>query len=458
MSELSSPQPTNPRLTALLSAPILPLLSRLSAPNIGIAFLMTVVTIADAWFVGRLGTVSLAALAIVFPVQTLMNMMSAGAMGGGISSAVARSLGSGQPARAEAIVLHALIIALGMSALYVIFGAILAGPLFSLLGGSGEVLAGAVAYAHIVFGAGIMMWLNNTFASVLRGTGNMLWPATVQSIVSVIHIGLSGAFTLGWGPFPEMGIRGPAIAVIATSAIAAAIMGGDLISGRFGIRLRFSGIALKWELFRDILKVGAVACGNALLTIATVLIVTRLVATQGVAALAGYGLGSRLELILIPLAFGVGGAMTASVGINFGAQQYARARRIAWSGGLAIGIATSALGIVVAIWPDFWLNHFTNDPGAREFGTIYLQIVGPLYGFFGMGMALYFASQGTGNMIWPFTAGCVRLLIAAGGGAIAIVVFGAGSTALFVFVAAGLLSFGGLIVLSLFSRVWNPKP
>ena len=138
----------NPRLHALLNAPIGPLLSRLAAPNIVVLTVQTLVTIADAWFVGRLGVTALASLAIVFPVQTMMLMMSAGAMGGGISSAVARALGAGDQARADAITLHAIVIAVLMAAAYLVIAAIFAEPLFRLLGGQGPVLAGATAQAQ----------------------------------------------------------------------------------------------------------------------------------------------------------------------------------------------------------------------------------------------------------------------------------------------------------------------
>jgi putative MATE family efflux protein len=447
----------NPRLHALLNAPIGPLLSRLAAPNIVVLTVQTLVTIADAWFVGRLGVTALASLAIVFPVQTMMLMMSAGAMGGGISSAVARALGAGDQARADAITLHAIVIAVLMAAAYLVIAAIFAEPLFRLLGGQGPVLAGAVAYAEIAFGAGIAMWLANSFASIIRGTGNMALPAAVMIVTSVIQVALAGGLTLGWGPLPALGLRGPAVALVISFAIAALVLGAFLAAGRLGVRLAIRGTRLRGALFHDIVKVGGVACGNAFLTIATVLIVTRLAAAHGTAALAGYGLGSRLELILIPIAFGAGGVLTAAVGTNFGARQYARARRFAWTGGLAVGAFTGLIGIAAAIWPALWLGIFTSDAGAFAFGGIYLRIAGPMYGMFGLGMALYFASQGTGNMAWPFSAGVLRLIVAAGGGWAAVAWFGAGPAALFAFVSAGLFVFGGVIAVSLFSRVWDPE-
>ncbi len=452
---MNSPEP-NPRLRRLLEGPIAPTLARLSAPNIAVAAATTLVTFADAWFVGHIGIAALASLAIVFPVQALMQMMSAGAMGGGVTSAVARAMGAGNPDRANAIVLHAAIIALGMSAVFVLVVAVAAPWLFAVLGGGGEVLDGAVAYARIAFGGAAAMWLANTFASVLRGTGNMAVPAWILVSTSTLQIALSGALTLGWGPFPALGLRGTASAMVISFGLAALVMAGYVITGRGGIRLHIKGVAFRWEMFRDVLKVGAVACGNALLTIATILIVTRLIAGQGAAALAGYGLGSRLELMLIPISFGIGGALTATVGANFGAGQFARARRVAWAGGLTVAAFTGLVGAVAAMWPDLWLANFTADAGAHAVGARYLAIVGPFYGFFGLGMALYFASQGTGNMVWPFTAGVLRLVVAAGGGMIAAAVFTDDPSMLFACLAAGLFCFGGLIAWSLLFRVWNP--
>ena len=445
------------RLNRLLDGPIGATLARLSTPNIIVSAAQTAVTVADVWYVGRLGVAPLAALALVFPVQAMMQMMSAGAMGGGISSAIARALGAGDRERAEAVVLHALIIAAGMAATYTVLFALFAEPLFALLGGRGEALSGAVTYAHILFGGAVAIWLANTLASVLRGTGNMLVPAMVLTAFFLFGVFLSGALTLGWVGFPALGIAGPATAFVATTGAAALVMLVYLASGRAGLDLRLRGVRLRRELFVDILRVGAVACGNALLTILTIIVVTGLVGRYGTAALAGYGLGSRLELMLIPISFGVGGALTAMVGASRGGKRHARARRVAWTGGLAVFAFTSAIGLTAGIFPNLWIDLFTADPEAVGFARQYLHIVGPCYGFFGLGMTLYFASQGTGNMVWPFTAGVVRMVVAAGIGAVLELWLGAPLEWLFAVVSLGLVLFGGMIALSLFSRVWNPE-
>jgi Na+-driven multidrug efflux pump len=152
-----------------------------------------------------------------------------------------------------------------------------------------------------------------------------------------------------------------------------------------------------------------------ILTNGTVMVVTGLIGREGDAAIAGYGIGSRLEYMLIPISFGIGAALTALVGTNIGARQYHRARHLAWSGALMAGAVAALIGILVAIWPDLWLGLFTADPQALASGRHYLSIVGPAYGFFGVAMALYFASQGTGEMVWPVAANLTRITIAAGG-------------------------------------------
>jgi putative MATE family efflux protein len=449
--------PTTARTRALLEGPIGPTLAKLALPNMLVAVTQTAVAIADAWFVGHLGVAALASLALVFPVQSMMQMMSTGAMGGGISSAVARALGSGDTARAERITLHALIIAVGMACLFTVLFAVFARPLFALLGGREAALDGAVAYARILFGGAFIIWGANTLASLLRGSGNTAVPGFVFTIMAVINVALSGVLTLGLFGAPSLGVTGPAVASLLSFALAALVMFVYLASGRGGVRLRLVGVALDKRIFLDILRVGAVACGNTILTISTVLIATALVARYGTAALAGYGLGSRLELLLVPITFGVGGAMTAMVGTNRGAGQHDRARRIAWTGGLTVFAIVGLIGLVVALRPDLWIGLFTTSDEAAIVARQYFLIAGPCFAFFGLGQSLYFATQGTGNMTAPFLAGVARLVVAGGGGALLAVGLGAPLNTVFAAVAVGLVVFGGLMALSLLrGKNWHP--
>jgi putative MATE family efflux protein len=386
------------RRQLMLAGPIVPTILTLAIPNVLNVAMQSLVSIADGFFIGQLGTIDLAALALVFPTQMTLGMMSAGAMGGGISSSVARALGSGNRAAAEAAAAHALAIALGMAVLFAVIFVGFGRQIYGALGGSGAALDRAEAFATILFLGCSAHWIANSMASVLRGTGDMKTPGLALVVTGALQIPLTGALTLGWFGLPALGIRGPAVAAVIAFTLAAIWMLSKLTGDKAAVRLHWPAGGFKWPAFRDILKVGLIACLVVILTNGTVLVVTGLIGREGDAAIAGYGIGSRLEYMLIPISFGIGATLTALVGTNIGARQHARAQRIAWTGALMAGVITAAIGVVVAIRPDLWLGLFTVDPGALASGRHYLTIVGPAYGFFGVAMALYFASQGTGEM------------------------------------------------------------
>src|SRR5262249_42346965 len=153
-----------------------------------------------------------AGVTLVFPVVMLMQMMSAGAMGGGISSAVARALGAGRHADADALGLHALAIAVLFGLAFML--AALGGGrwLYVAMGGSGASLAAALTYSNVIFAAAILVWIFNSLANVIRGTGNMAVPATITCVGAAALIPLSPCLIFGWGPFPRLGIAGGAAA------------------------------------------------------------------------------------------------------------------------------------------------------------------------------------------------------------------------------------------------------
>jgi len=314
-------------------APIFRSIARLSAPGLALAAFQTAVSIADTHFVGRLGTEPLAGLALVFPLVMLLQMASAGAMGGGVSSAIARARGGGNEAAARRLVVHALVIALAAGLLFTLVFLLVGRPLYALLGGGGETLAQAIAYSDILFGGAALVWLANTFAASLRGGGSTAIPAAALAVAALIQVPLSGALTLGWGPFPALGIRGAALAYAASFGLAAAIMGACVWAG--ALRPREGDWRLEGRLFREILRVGALSSISALQTVAAAIILTGCVGTFGTAALAGYGVGVRLELLQVPIVFAIGQALVILVGTHIGAGQAPRARRIAWAGTLA---------------------------------------------------------------------------------------------------------------------------
>ncbi|HEX6321491.1 MAG TPA: MATE family efflux transporter [Burkholderiales bacterium] len=428
----------------LLSAPIVPTLARLSAPGILLVAFQSMVSVGDLYFVGRLGTAPLAGLALVFPLIMLLQMTSAGAMGGGVSSAIARALGAGDAPRARRLVVHALAIAAAMAAAFTLLALFSGKPLYRLLGGEGETLENALRYSNVVFAGAITVWIANTLSSVLRGTGNMAVPAAALICAALLHLPLSALLTV------RIGIAGAGIAYVTAFGLAALAMAYVVFRRASPLRPRAADLRLEPRLFGDILRVGALSVLSAFQTVLTAVILTGLVGRHGAAALAGYGVGLRLELLQIPLVFAVGQALVVLVGTHIGAGHAARAKRVAWTGAAFAAAISLAIGVTVALAPLAWVGLFSEDTAVLESGALYLRSVAPFYPLLATGIALYFASQGAGRVLWPVLAGTARLVLVLAGGMLA-----ASLQGIFAVIAAAMAAFGLLTIWFIARADWR---
>jgi Na+-driven multidrug efflux pump len=291
------------------------------------------------------------------------------------------------------------------------------GPkLLQVLGGRGKVLANAIGYVQIFFGGAVLPWLLNTMAGILRGTGNMKLPSLMILSSATCQIILGGTLGLGLGPIPQFGMRGVAAGSLIAYSISISVMGWYLFSGRARVVPKIRGLHIRWTMFVDILKVGAVSCLSPLQSVLTISIFTHMLAGFGTEILAGYGIGARLEFMLTSVAFAVGIASVPMIGMAVGAERIARARRIAWTAGLLSFASVGLIGSLIAIFPDLWVNLFTQDPGVRAASRQYLSTAAPMYAFIGLAMSMYFSSQGAAKVLGPVLAQTARLLFIGGGG------------------------------------------
>ena len=285
---------------------------------------------ADSGLVAKMfGTAN---MAILFGVM-LMQVTSAGAMECGIASSIARALGAGRRQDANALVLHAMLIALGFGLAFSL--ALLLGgrSLYAQMGGSGVSLEAALSCSYWVFGGAVLVWLFNSLAAVIRGTGNMQVPANVTVAGVVMVIPLSPLLIFGWGPVPALGIA-CRLAMQRRSRV---------VSGRrqLPVTAPLRGWSTCWCRW----------------------------------------------------CFGLGAPLVAMVGICMGAGQHGRALRATWIGAAMAFALTEAIGLAAAVFPHAWLSLFGADSSILQAGTLYLHTVGPLYGFFGGGLAQVFMAQ-----------------------------------------------------------------
>lgn len=441
----------------LLTAPIGSSLWKLAGPTTAVMIAQTFVAIAETFIFGKLGTDALAGFALVFPFMMMMTMMAAGGMGGGVAAAMARAMGAGRHDDARALVLHALALGAVLAFLFTLLAWTVAPTLYRLLGGEGRSLEHALTYSHVLFSGSLLIWANFFLSSLLRGGGDAATPGRYMLFSSIAQVPLSYVLALGLGDWPGLGMAGPAISSLLTSAVSALLQARALWAGKLGFVPTFVGLRLQGRLFWDILKVGLIASFSAFTANLTAMLVTGLVGRFGVAALAGYGIGVRLEFMLVPLAFGIGSGLTTLVGVAAGANDWRRAVRAAWTGSLVAGLGIGLFGWIVAVVPEGWARLFTSDPQVIAATVAYVTHVAPFYCLFGVGMTLSFASQGAGRMTAPFFAGIARLCIATVGGWFAIESLGWGLQGVFIAIAVGMITFGSLIAGPLLVHPWRAR-
>jgi putative MATE family efflux protein len=443
----------SPATQRMLGGAVLPTLLRLATPNVIGLFATTVMIGFDGYIVGRLGADALAGVAVVLPLAMLMLQMSAGSLGGSTTAAVARALGAGDAALAVRLGRHAIVIGLAVSVLFTVLATQPA--FYAALGARDGVLAQATSYATVLFAGAAAIWSVNVLAGIARGAGDMLAASLTLVATTALHLLACPVLVFGAGPLPPLGVAGAAASTVACNAVSALALLGWLSRARGPVRLLDTPWKLRRADFRKVLSIALPSAVSPLLSNGAIALATAYVGVFGSVAIAAYGIAARLEYILVPIAFGVGSALTAMVATNIGARQVKRAKRVTWTGAGVVLAVTGAIGIAAAVWPNAWMALFTEDAAVQAAGNVYLRIVGGCYGFFGLGLALFFASQGAGRLAWPLTASATRLVVVAVGGWLAVHVLGGPPEALHAVIALGLAALGLTLAAAIHFTDWE---
>jgi putative MATE family efflux protein len=431
------------RTRQMLDGPVVPTLLKMAIPNALVMFAQLAIALVEIYFLARLGVDVLAGVSLVFPVLAWVGAVSQGAVGGGVVTAIARALGRGDRELADKLVWCALVLAVALGLLTTVVILWIGPRFYTGMGAQGDSLSAALTYSHLVFSGAILIWTFNLLLAAVRGTGNMMLPMVVVCGGAVVLVPLSALLIFGYSWVPAVGVTGGAIAVLLYYAVGSLIFIFHLWGRRGVLRPSFVPPRLEWRPVLEILRVGGLSAIVSSTTTLTIAIITGFVASAGVEALAGYGAGARLEFLLVPLSYGIGGPAGIMIGTNIGAGRTDRALRVAWTTVLLAGLTAEAIGLAAAIWPEVWIGAFSRDSAVIAAGSDYLRTVGPMFGFFGIGYAMYCVGQGTGGMRWPVAGACVRAAVAIVGGLSCLHV-GAGVHWIFLAVALGMGSFGCL--------------
>jgi putative MATE family efflux protein len=445
-NEAAAPAPdaasARPRL--LLEGPVFRTIIRLAAPNVVGSLAQISAGVVQMYFIGQLGVDALSGVTLVFPFLSLMQLVSSSGIGPGVSSAVARSLGAGRRADAEALVLNAVVLAIAFGIIFTVAELVLDRVLYRSLGGSDAVLAASLAYSHWVFGAAVLVWTLNLLVCALIGSGNTVVPQ-IAALFFLVVVPLSPALMFGWGPLPRLGIAGAGLAFACYYIVATTALVGYFRSRHATLKLPLDLRLVEWRLLREILRVGGPSAVSTMIPAISLMLITAAVARFGTDAVAGFGIAMRMDYLLLPLYFGICAGVLPMVGANVGAGQIRRARLIAWTGALiGAGIGSvAALFLYLAPWA--WVSLFSSDANVIASGSLYLSIVGLQYPLTALGIVLGAAAQGSGRPLWPLAAGIARATISAGGSWFVVAALGGPVEAVFATLAIGGVAYCGIL-------------
>ncbi|MGZ3236762.1 MAG: MATE family efflux transporter [Burkholderiaceae bacterium] len=439
-----------------LEGPILSTLITMAWPTFVQMIMFSFVVLLEVWFIGKLGVVSLAGASLVSPAVFLMQAMAGGGMGGAVTATIAKAAGGGNKEKVQSLAWHAILVSLGCGLTFSVV-MVACGPWFyHLLGGSGDVLNAALQYSNVMFLAAPLMWLVIILSAILRGLGVVKVQAVITIGTSLLLLPLSPLLIFGFGPVPALGMRGAALAVICYYALAAVMYFNYLSKKNSVIKLHWPSLVLSRKDFGSILKLGSVSSLLAVQSHVTTLIITGLVGGFGTMVLAGFGAAARLQQVIDPFIFSLGTATVMTVATCVGAGHVERARKVAMTAALAATVFCGLVGGLAALFPRLWVGQFSQEAEVIAAGSLYLQIMGPFYWCIGLGLILYYCSQGIGLMRWSYTGSLLRLAIVSIIGTATVHAFHAEIASLYWIMASGMVVSCAITVFGIAYSDWKP--
>lgn len=283
---------------------------------------LNIAQLAEAVYLGILGTEALAAMGFAFPI-TVTLFAFAGGIGSGASSVIARAIGSGNRDQAARLVTHAQFLTVLIGIVLSVLGMTFAEAIVNTLGAQGVVKEMTVDYLQVYMLGFPFFMLGMVGSTLLRATGSAASPGIVMAVGSVLQIAFGPILIFGWFGFPAMGIAGAAWAYVASRTISVLIYWVLLVRARM-LHWSFDRLLASW---RDILHVGAPAIASGLIMPVSMLIITRLLAQHGHEVVAGYNVASRVETMAHMILWSASSSVEPFVGQNWGAGRYDRVKQ-----------------------------------------------------------------------------------------------------------------------------------
>ncbi len=372
----------------------------LAVPMVLEMIMESVFAVVDIFFVSKLGADAVATVGITESAMTVVY-----AIGMGLSTAttalVSRRIGQKNKKEAGVVAFQAILVGAIISVGIAITGVIFARKFLLLMGATDEMAANGYLFPAIMFGGNMVIMLLFIINAVFRSSGDAAISMRVMWIANLINIVLDPLLIFGYGPFPELGLAGAAIATTTGRGIAVLYQFYLLFKGKFRIRLYWDSLKIKVGVMLQLLKLSGGGILQNLIATSSWILLVRIIAVSGPQALAGYTIAIRIIIFSLLPAWGLSNAASTLVGQNLGAKHPERAERAVWITGYVNMVFMGFLGILLISFPDFFIRLFISEQNVVYFGTTALRIISFGFLFYALGMVMVQGFNGSGDTLTP---------------------------------------------------------
>lgn len=372
----------------------------LSIPMVLEMLMESIFAVVDILFVSRLGADAVAIVGITESMMTIIYALSMG-LGVGATAMISRRIGEKNYSDASVAAIQAILAGLFISIVLSIVGLNYSRQLLKLMGASESAIASGWKYtAWMISGNAVivLLFINN---AIFRSAGDAAISMRVLWIANLLNIGLDPCFIYGLGPFPKLGVEGAAVATNIGRGIAVLFQFYFLFNGKHRIKLNLRSMIPDFLLMHKLIKLSMGGIAQNIIATTSWVVLVKILATFGSSVVAGYTIALRIVIFALLPSWGVSNATATLVGQNLGAKLPARAEQAVWITGKINMILMGVIGIILIIFPGFFMRLFISDISVIEFGSVALYIISFGFVFYSFGMVIIQAINGAGDTFTP---------------------------------------------------------
>jgi len=372
----------------------------LSVPMVLEMVMESLFAVVDVFFVSQVSTNAVATVGLTESIITIVYSLAIG-LSMAATAMVARRIGEKKPRKASVTAAQAISITLIVSIVLGIAGYTYGEEVLQLMGGSDELIAEGKWYTKIMYGSSGVIMMLFLINGIFRGAGNATIAMRALWISNILNMILDPIFIFGWGPIPEMGVTGAAVATLIGRSVGVVYQLIQLTNKKGVIKIYTNYLLPQWHLIKRIVSIAAGGVGQFLIESASWIFLTRIVAQFGSEALAGYTIALRIIIFTILPSFGISNAAATLVGQNLGAKLPERAEKSVWLAARYNVIFLFSVSVIFYLFTHEIVSLFTDINGVKQEAIKAIRFICFGYIFFAYGMVVSHAFNGAGDTRTP---------------------------------------------------------